>query len=818
MNIVQLGLWLLRRERRHGEWRVLLAALAIGVGSVATTGMLGQRLALALHDRGANLLGADLVLSSPRPVPDLPATTLRSSRALEFSSMLGHGDAFQLASVRAVDAAYPLKGTTRIGDAATPRAQPPRGSLYVEPALLPLLHARVGDTLSLGDAQLRIAGVIAAEPGNLGALLGLAPGVLMNADDVAATQVLRPGSRVKYLYQFAGDATALAQLRRSVTPRLDSTQRLIGPGDGVASLRGAFENADHYIQLTGLVSLLLAVVAIAIAAHRHALRHYDQAALLRCMGAGSRALRLLYGAQLALIGIVGSVLGTALGAALQYLLAAMLLPADTARPIIPGWTPLVVAIASGLAALAAASLPALLRLIRVSPLRVLRRELPPLPASAWFGASVSAALLLALTFWYAHDAKLVLLFVAALAALALVLALLAQLALLLGRGVQTMAHGPLRFGLAQLLRHRLDSTLQLGAFTLALFLLGLLALVRSDLIDNWRQQLPPDAPNYFLVNIAPAQTAAVDAYFRAQQLHPSALYPMVRGRLTGKNGVAIESTLPPDKRRANSLRRELNLTWSATLAANNRILAGHWHGSARSDDISVEAGMAKELDLALGDVLTFAIGDQTVSARIGSIRSVQWQSMQPNFFVIFAPGKLDALPANYIASVFVPPGKTAVMPGFVEHFPGVTVIALGALIANLAAIIGQVVGAIQLLLGFLLAAGIAVVFATLLASLDARQYEFVLLRTLGAERRFLTLGLAAEFVALGVLAGLLASVCAELAMAAIAERLLDLPAQIHPWLWLALPCAGAILIGTSGWLTTRRIARVPPMQSLRALS
>jgi putative ABC transport system permease protein len=528
-------------------------------------------------------------------------------------------------------------------------------------------------------------------------------------------------------------------------------------------------------------------------------------------------LRIVYSAQLALIGGGSSVLGVALGASLQQVLIAMILP-PTATPLpAPGWTPVVVAVASGLVALAAASLPALLRLIRVSPLRVLRRELPPLPVAAWLGVVISAALLLALMVWYARDAKLVALFVAALAALALVLALLAQLALLLGRGVQTLAHGPLRFGLSQLLRHRLDSTLQLGAFTLALFLLGLLALVRSDLIATWRQQLPPDAPNYFLVNIAPAQATAVTAYFNAQRLHPSALYPMVRGRLTGKNGTAIEATLPPAKRNAESLRRELNLTWSATLAANNRIVVGHWHGDARVNAISVEAGMAKELDLKLGDVLTFVIGDQTVSARIGSIRSVQWQSMQPNFYVIFAPGQLDALPTNFIASVYVPPAHSAVMPGFVAHFPGVTVIALGALIANLVAIIGQVVVAIQLLLGFLLAAGIAVVFATLLAGLDARQHEAVLLRTLGAQSRYLRSSLASEFIVLGLLAGLLASACAEIAMAIIAEHLFDLSLQFHPWLWLALPLAGASLIGASGWLVTRHITRVPPMQSLRAL-
>ncbi|NTV86962.1 MAG: FtsX-like permease family protein, partial [Burkholderiaceae bacterium] len=434
--------------------------------------------------------------------------------------------------------------------------------------------------------------------------------------------------------------------------------------------------------------------------------------------------------------------------------------------------------------------------------------------------------LLALIAWHAEDVKLVGIFVGALVALVAVLILLARLALVAGRGVQKISHGPLRFGLAQLLRHRFDSTLQLGAFTLALFLVALLALVRSDLIAGWRQQLPPQAPNHFLVNIAPHQQDAVAAYLAQHRLQASELYPMVRGRLVSKNGIPIADTLAPEKRDSNTLRRELNLTWTATLPANNAVLAGRWHSSPSggadrrgtpSAEISVESGMAERLDLGVGDTLGFQIGDQTVAARITSLRSVKWDSMQPNFFVIFAPGQLDALPASSIASVYVPPSATGVLPGFVKTFPGITVLALDKLIANIEAVFAQIIAAIQLLLGFLLAAGMAVVVATLLASLDARQQEAVLLRTLGAQRAYLAKGLWSEFIALGVLAGLLASACAEVAMALIAHRLFELPLRPHPWLWLALPAAGALLVGMSGWLTTRHITRVPPMQSIRTL-
>ena len=822
MNFLRLGLWLLRRERTSGEWRVLLLALVIGVGSVSTTGFLGDRMKRAMSEQGAAFLGADLLVTSPRPIETWPGPALRTSQALEFASMVSRGDAFQLATLRAVDAAYPLRGAVRIADrpfeTGTARpAQPPPGAIYVEASLLPLLEAQVGDPVQIGEASFRIAGVVAEEPGQLGGVFGLAPRVFLRGDEVERTRVLQPGSRLTYLYQFAGEPDQLAAFSAALKPALDTTQRLIGSREGVETLRGAFANADRYIQLTALISLLLSVAAIAIAAHRHALRHYDQAALLRCLGATTAQLRTLYAAQLLTLGLLGSLVGVAIGALMQQALALLILPDAATRLPALGLAPVGAAIASGLLALAGASLPALMRLIRVPPLRVLRRDLPPLPVGAWVSAAVSGSALLLLIAWYAGDARLVGVFVAALAGLVGVLALLARLALLAGGSVQRIAHGPLRFGLAQLLRHRFDSTLQLGAFTLALFLVALLALVRSDLVAGWRQQLPPDAPNYFLVNIAPHQQQAVTAYLAQHRLQASALYPMVRGRLVSKNGTPIAETLPEASRDSNTLRRELNLTWTTALPANNVVLAGEWHGERRAAEISVESGMAERLGLVVGDELGFQVGDQTLAARITSLRSVKWDSMQPNFFVIFAPGQLDALPASSIASVHVPPGSTGVLPGFVKAFPGITLLALDKLIANIEAVFDQIIGAIQLLLGFLLAAGMAVVIATLLASLDARQQEAVLLRTLGAQRAYLAKGLWSEFLALGLLAGLLASACAEIAMALIADRLFELPVRLHPWLWLALPAAGALLVGASGWLTTRHITRVPPMQSIRAL-
>ena len=300
MTFIRLGLWLLQRERASGEWRVLLLALIIGVGSVSTTGFLGDRIKRAMSEQGASFLGADLLVTSPRPIENWPppiensAPALATSQALEFASMVSRGDAFQLATLRAVDAAYPLRGAVRIADrpfeAGTPRpAQPPPGAIYVDQELLPLLSARSATRVQIGEATFRIAGVVAEEPGQLGGVFGFAPRVFLRADEVEQTRVLQPGSRLTYLYQFAGEPEPLAAFSAALKPALDSTQRLIGSREGVETLRGAFANADRYIQLTALISLLLSVAAIAIAAHRHALRHYDQAALLALLRRHHRA-------------------------------------------------------------------------------------------------------------------------------------------------------------------------------------------------------------------------------------------------------------------------------------------------------------------------------------------------------------------------------------------------------------------------------------------------------------------------------------------------------------------------------------------------
>ncbi|NQD38778.1 FtsX-like permease family protein [Permianibacter sp. IMCC34836] len=823
--MARLALTSLRREWRSSEIRVLLLALAIGIGSVSTTGFLSDRLDRAITERGGDFLGADAQLSSPNPIePELlNPGSLQHSSGLEFASMLAKGDAFQLASVRAIDSHYPLRGKVVIApDVADPgqvqKAQPNAGEIYVDGQLLPLLNVAVGDRVEVGAAEFRIAGIIKDEPGRAGAVFGLAPRVFMRFDEVAKTEIVQPGSRVTWLYYYAGEPEAIAAFVNDSKPKLTSSQRLIGGREGSEAVSGAFARTSKFGALGGLVSLLMATLAVALAARRYALRHFDQAALMRCFGLASVELRNFYALQLLLLGLLGSALGLLIGYVGHWVLLQSFAP-DLAEQLPPvSLAPVIAGFGSGLLALSGAALPSLLRLAQVPPLRVLRRELTPLTRGAWSLVLLSCLLLLVLCWWYAGSVKMVAIFVGALSVFALLLWGISLLALQSGQLLRRLSPGALRFGIAQLLRHRYAASVQLGAFALALLLMGSVALVRTDLIDSWQQQLPVDAPNHFLVNITPEQQPAVNAFLTERKLSVSRSYAMVRGRLTSKAGKPIEEMVPDGAREDNSLRRELNLTWSEELPANNTVTDGVWFRSAVSasaPEISIEDKLAKRLGVQLGDALTFHIADRDITATVTSLREVKWDSMQPNFFVIFSPGALESFPASYVSAMFVPATDLTTLPAFVHAFPTVTVISLDRVIREVQQVIAQVVVAVELLLSFLLLSGVAVLIAALLASLDERRREAVVLRTLGASRAFLQRSLLAEFLLLGLLAGLLAAGGTEGVAALINDQVFDLSARFHPWLWWVSPLIGMVIVASAGTLATRRIQQVSPAIALR---
>ncbi|MBH3338486.1 ABC transporter permease [Pseudomonas mendocina] len=816
----------LLRDARAGELRVLFFALLVAVAASSAIGYFSARLNDAMLLRASEFLAADLRLSGSTPASHEQIDAglklgLDHAQAVEFSSVVAAADGIQLSSVKAANDAYPLRGELR--SAAEPYASeevgsgPRPGEVWAEARLMVALNLKIGDELEIGAKTLRLSRVLTYDPDTAGDFYSLTPRVLMHLDDLAATEVVQPGSRVRFRELWRGDADALAAYRQAIDAGLEPNQRLDDARDGNRQVGGALGRAERYLNLASLAAVLLAGVAVALSAARFAARRFDASALLRCLGLSRREALALFGLQLALLGLIASVLGALLGWAGQHVLFYLLrglIPDDL--PPADLW-PALAGMATGLVALAGFALPPLAALGRVPPLRVLRRDMLPVPASSWlvYGAALVA---LGLIMWrLSLDLRLTLALLGGGLLAAVVLGGLLLLGLQSLRRMLQRAALPWRLGLGQLLRHPLAAAGQSLAFGLILLAMALIALLRGELLDTWQDQLPEDAPNHFALNVLPAERDAFAARLAELSSHPAPLYPVVPGRLIMINDEPVRQLVTKESRGERAIQRDLSLTWAEELPSDNLITAGNWWGAAHASElpgVSVEAELAESLQLKLGDRLRFNVGGIEREAQVSSLRQVDWDSFQPNFYMIFEPQTLQDLPATYLTSFYLPPGQDAELVTLSRAFPSVTLLQVDALLAQLRSILAQVTLAIEYVLLFVLAAGITVLLAGLQATLDERIRQGALLRALGAERKLLISARRAEFGLLGAAAGLLAALGCELVSFLLYRYAFDMSWQPHPWL-LLLPVIGALLIGLAGVLGTRRALNASPLSVLR---
>lgn len=821
---------LLKRDWRAGEIQALLFALAIAAATTTAITAFSERLRLAFGEQTGELLGADLVVESSRPIPaawlaQADARALRRTGAVEFASMAVADSGLQLVGVKAVGDDYPLRGAVRVaaepyGVESPATEMPAPGTLWIESRLFAMLNLRLGDSLRLGEADFRIAQVLGFEPSRGGDILNLSPRVLMHLDDLSRTQLIQPGSRVSYRALFAGDAERIAAFRHWLEPQLAEQDRLVDARTGRPAIGNALDKAERYLGLASLVAIGLAGVAVAMAARRYSLRHYDTSAMLRCLGAVQRDIVALYLWQMLLLGLAGSAVGAALGWLAQLGLVQLLAGLLPLTPPQAGPWPLLLGVATGLVTLAGFALPPVLRLREVPPLRVLRRDLAPLPPRAWLVYGLALLTLFALMWRYTGDAQLTLLIAGGAAASVLLLFGLALLLLRAARQIRQVRQGAgttWRFGVNSLWRRGASSVGQIAAFGLVIMAMSLTALLRTDLLESWQTQLPDDAPNQFAINILPEARIAFAKFLTQEGIHSAPVYPVVRGRLTAINGTSVRQAVTKEAQDNNALHRDLNLTWSTKLPEDNRIVAGEWltEITDKGVPVSVEAKLAERLGLKLGDELEFIVADQTLSAHIASLRSVEWDSFRPNFYMIFPPGVLEQFPGSAMTSFYLAPGQQAVLQRLVAQFPAVTVLDVGALLAEVRRIFEQVTLAVEYILVFVLLASFAVLFAVLAASHDERIQEGALLRALGASRRQVRSGHLAEFALLGLLAGLLAAAGTELIAWLLYTRVFHLDYAWHWPVWFAAPLCGMTVIALAGLWGTRTVLSRPPAVLLR---
>jgi putative ABC transport system permease protein len=827
------------RDWRAGELRFLLIALVVAVAALASVGFFVDRMHTGLERNAHQLLGADLVVNADQPLaPEWRAEAQRRALAwtqtVSFPSMAlaGEGEKArtQLVSLKVVAPGYPLRGSLKTAsraddnDGVEVRAIPAAGTVWVDANLLSGLKLGLGDTLKLGDKRFAVAKMITAEPDRGAAFMNFAPRVMLAASDLAATNLVQDGSRVTYRLLVAsnsanGRQADIAGFRQWLQSRIDAGSvrgvRLESLETGRPEMRATLDRADQFLSLVGLLSAMLAAVAVAMAARRYMLRHIDACAMLRCLGWTQNQVTAMYLIEFLVIGLIGGVLGVLTGFAAHFVLLEWLgrLVSNDLPPA--SWLPALQGVATGLLLLIGFALPPILQLRNVPHNRVVRREQEaPKPltlATYGLGVGVFVGLLL----WQAGDLKLGGLTAGGFLGGFAVFALAGWLGLKLLRNLRSaFTHPGWRFAVTSLQRRTGATVVQMVALALGLMALLLLTVIRGDLVDAWRNSTPPNAANRFVINIQPDQKIAIENRLQQNGIGNPMLFPMIRGRLVQVNGSPVTAATYQEDRAKRLVEREFNLSYMDALPPQNQLIAGRWLDD-RTPGASVEEGLAETLHLKLGDKLVFEIAGQSVTAPVTSLRKLEWGSMRVNFFVILNQRLMSDLPQTWITAFHLPQSQANFINELTRDFPNLTVIDVGSLIKQIQTVVDQVITAVEFLFVFTLVSGVLVLYAALAGSQDERMREAALLRALGATRKQLSQAQWIEFSLVGGLAGLLAATGAASVGWALARFVFHFEWQFSGTVWLAGLVAGAGCALVGGWASLRNVLNQPPLSSLR---
>jgi putative ABC transport system permease protein len=829
MKELVLGLRLAVRMLRAGELNLLAAAIALAVAAMATVGLFTDRTHLALEREANRLLGADLVLRWTRPIPvelarEAQARGLAAVTTLSFRSMVSRDQSSLLSEVTAVDAGYPLRGTTRIAPSRgapdrIPESIPAAGTVWADERMFSQLDAQVGDRIALGNSTFVLAAVLTQDPSLTLSILGMGPRLVMARADVAATGLIGPGSRAVHRLLLAGERNAIESYRDRAVPLLPQGARLEGVRDARPEVRAALERSERFMSLAALVAVALAAVAVMLATRRFHERQLDVCAMLRCLGAGEWRVFRLELAQLLGVGLVASAAGCAVGYLGQAVLGAWLASIVGIELPQPSLAAAARSMLLGVVLLISFGLPPLFGLRKVTALRVLRREAGG-PGLAGAGAyAFGIVCVAALVLWHAGDVRLGAYVLAGCLATVAAAALLTWSSLRALGAVRGGSAVSWRYGIASLRRRAGATVWQVVALALGLAALLTLTVIRADLLVAWEGNLPADAPNRFLINIQPDQVAGVEELLAARLGRRPEVYPMVRGRLVGVNSQPVEPSAYADDRARRLVEREFNLGWGEEIPAHNRIVAGRWHGHDRgaAAGLSVEEGIARTLGLKLGDRLTYDVAGVRVEAPITSLRQVEWDSFQVNFFVIASSALLASHPGTFLTSFHLPGADAETVGEVVRRFPNVVAIDVAMLVTQVQAMIGQVSRAISFIFVFTLAAGLLVLYAGIASTHDERVREVAIMRTLGANRGQVARAHATEFAVIGALAGVFAAAGASALGYVVAANVLNLPYRLDPLVWLIGFAAGVAGVVGAGMFFTRRVLTTAPLASLRQL-
>ena len=816
-----IALRLLWREFVSGQLTLLAVALTVAVAAMTTTEVLTDRIDRAMRADAATLLGGDLKLKGPRP-PDsswldqAESLGLTTTETIEFPSVIGYDGRFELTGLKIVTDGYPLKGRLEISDLRVGVGYPTlgipkHGSAWADPQLASKLNIDVGDQVSVGETELVVTQILVFEPDRGGSFVSLTPRLLMNKKDLGTSQLIQPGSRVEYITLFAGENSEM--FRKWVEPRLDISQRLLGVVDGRPEIGNALTRATTYLSLAGLLTVLLSGAAIAMTANRWANDHIGDSALFRTFGLSARETITIFTAELIILGGLASFIGVLIGYSLQIILVDIIAGMLTINLPYPSVKPAILGVTTGFVTLFGFAAPALFLLGKVPPIRVLKRDFPVSGIGDMGRYGVALLAIGVLGYLYSNDVVLTSWVLTTVVVLVLMVRLIGSIVILSLGPLERL--GPAwRFGIQQLIRDPQASGGQLMAFALTALAIATVALIRFDLISTWETQVPKDAPNTFALNITAKEEAPfVDSVAsRGGVLAP--LYPVVRGRLETVNGTPIKEHLEGAEA-PGSVRRELSLTESSVLGKDNQVDRGRWFTKADGPGlVTVESKLFDQLDLELGDVIEYTIGPDHIKARVVGSRMVQWDSMLPNFFMIFSPGTLESFESTRLTSMWLtePVKDTAAIS---LKFRQVTLLSIDAILNQVRGILDRVSQAVSIVLYFVLFGGVLVLAASIHTSLPERRKESAILRSLGGSDELLSQAQWAEFLTLGIISGLLAAAGTELLGWLIYTEIFNLQWSSKWQIWVVSPIATGAIIGVIGRWSARQARQMPPAQLLK---
>ncbi len=826
MKYITLSRKLLFRDLKSGELYLIIAAVTLSVLLTSTLNFFTNRIARTVSERATQLLGADLIINSDTPIPEAwisqaHQTQLKTAKIIYFPSVIVHGEHLQLVSVKAVSQYYPLRGEVKIANSPYGKEYithdiPQPGHVWLEPRAFNSLHVKIGDKVEVGSAKFIVSRAITFEPDRTSIWFSISPRLMMNIKDIPKTEVIQPGSRISYRLLLAGNENQLTQYRQWLKNKISPEQQIRDVKNAAPAINIALTRSERYFNLGSILALILAGIAIAIAARKYSERHSQYCALLKSFGAKQNHITVIYSLNLFYIGLISGALGLLGGIGLQYLLDQLFLQfINIILPpihLLPGFFAIII----GFILLFGFAAPPLLVLRHVPVASILRKNKSAIPPIPLWQDLLAPIVIFLLVYWYSQDWLLTLIIFTGIILVILMIfiasAYLVKFANIFRRRLQSQ----INYGIANITRHYQSSLTLLIAFGLTIMVLLLATIVKTDLLSAWFNQIPPKAPNYFAINISPQQKSEFRQYLIKHQVTPRRIYPVIRGRLIALNGKSIRQAVPVNARHDNVLNRAINLTYMSEFPPDNTLVAGKWWHSSDNGlaKVSLSSRLANRLNIKLNDTISLMIASETIKAQVVSLRKIDWNSMHPNFYIIFPPKTLAKFPTTFITSFYLTSTQKMLLNNLIQQFPNITIFDVTQIMTQVRGMLQKVSLAVQFVFVFALIAGIIVLFSAIFSTIDARCYENSILRAMGATRKFLRISLLAEFICLGLIAGIVAAIGAEFIGYIMAEKLFSLPFHFNYLIFIFGPLMSIILILSFGLIVTRKVIKVPPSLSL----